>query len=81
MTLRDRLLGPARDPVWAASLAVLASLAVSFLVVGASMVFLLAFVVLAKTVFPVRLEEITSGNDPTRLRSAVAGSRPRRADW
>jgi hypothetical protein len=36
-----------------------------FLVVGASMVFLLAFVVLAKTVFPVRLEEITSGNDPS----------------
>ncbi len=36
MTLRDRLLGPARDPFWAASLAVLAALAVSFLVVAAS---------------------------------------------
>jgi general nucleoside transport system permease protein len=36
MTLRDRLLGPARDPLWAASLAVVAALAVSFLVVAAS---------------------------------------------
>jgi simple sugar transport system permease protein len=36
VTLRDRLIGPARDPLWAASLAVLASLALSFVVVGAS---------------------------------------------
>ncbi len=36
MTLRDRLLGSARDPFWASSLAVLAALAVSFLFIAAS---------------------------------------------
>src|SRR5207253_5060686 len=36
MTLRQRLLAPARDPLWAASAAVLASLAVSFLAILAS---------------------------------------------
>ncbi len=34
-------------------------------VVGASAVFLVAFVVLAMALFPVRLEEVTSGNDPS----------------
>lgn len=36
-----------------------------FLVAGASLIFVIAFVVLAKSLFPVRLEEITSGNDPS----------------
>ena len=36
MKLRDHLLRPARDPFWAASLAVLAALAASFLVIAAS---------------------------------------------
>jgi hypothetical protein len=35
------------------------------LVLGASMVFLVAFVALAMSLFPARLEEITSGNDPS----------------
>src|SRR2546423_11436064 len=36
MKLRDQLLSPARDPVWSAALAVLAALAVSFVVILAS---------------------------------------------
>ena len=35
------------------------------LVLGASATFLVAFVVLAMSLFPVRLEEVTSGNDPS----------------
>ena len=36
MTPRDRLFSAARDPVWAAALAVLTALAISFVVVLAS---------------------------------------------
>jgi hypothetical protein len=35
------------------------------LVIIGSMIFMVAFVILAKSLFPTRLEEITSGNDPS----------------